>query len=282
MPKFQTEHEGKTIEVDIPDETVVKWGYISKADVQSKYVPKGNSEAQLKSALDSQREKLRQEFAEDDEFVHGILEAQGLPLDENGKVKLPEGGITSEELQERLKESRTTWEAQYQQKHVDPLSKKLSEQEKANLRMRDQIINSHIIQTAKDAGVKSDAFETMPGAPRESAPIIAQNRHRFAWNEEINGPALVQSRDNEGNPQFEINPEADSDSPYADGSYLWAKYKADKNIAPRLFEDKRITTDRLGNTNGRSSGKTWTRADWDRASATERMDFSKAGGQLED
>src|SRR5690606_15728073 len=130
MPQITTTHNGQEITVDVPDETVIEWGFLPKAEIQKSYVPKTNAAAQLQSALESQAQTLREKLAEDPDHVRTILAAQGLPLDESGKVKLPEGGITAEELQQRLQESRSAWEQQYQLKHLRPLETRLTEAEK--------------------------------------------------------------------------------------------------------------------------------------------------------
>lgn len=274
MPKAKITHDGEELEVEIPDEQVAEWGFVPKKQVQDEYVPKANVQATIQARLKEEPAKVRAALKEDTEFIRELAEERGWPVDEEGKLVMPEGGLTADEVQKQVTEKREAWQHQWEEKHLKPKDEKIAAYASENETLRKQMLYGEIIQAAKDAGVIDEKFETLPGAPREAAPVIQQVMHRFKWAPDANQWALISTVGPDGQPQFEINPDENPQRPYADAKVFFEKLREDKTLGPRWFKDTRPGTYGPGNTNGAQIGNKAR----SKMNETEKLSYIKAHG----
>jgi ribosomal protein L29 len=279
MPQFKTTHNGAEIQVEIPDDKLAEAGFLSTAQVSTNYVPKANVESIIQGRLAQEPPKIRKQLAEDAEFRKEILTSLGIPLDADGKPKLPEGGMTAEELQKQLAQQRDLWTAQLRKKEVEPLAETLNGLKAETETLRQEALVSAIIQAAKASGVRQEKFETLPGAPLHSAPVVAQLMGRFAWSPDQKQWAVKSGQAADGSPVFEVssNPERQ----YAGAPELFERLKQDPAVKKSWFEDNRGGAAGIGGPGGGSS-KIVSREQLGKMTPESQAAHFKAGGTVED
>lgn len=281
MPQFKATHDGQEIEVEITDDMVTAAGFIPKAEVASKYVPKANNDKAFAARLEAEKGKIRSALLEDAEVRQSILSDYGIPLDEEGNPKLPEGGMTAEDVKKQLSEQQDKWRQTYEKQHVAPLQEQIEKANQQNAHLRDRMLVSDLIQAAKAAGVRKDKFDVLPGAPPETAPIVSQLRHRLAWAPDAGMWALVASRNQDGTPNFEINSDPNSSVQYAGPEALFQQMKDDRKLA-NWFEDNSPGSSGLGNPATGGGSNTISMAKYESMSFAERNAFMRKGGTVEE
>lgn len=276
MPKAKIEQDGQELEIEVSDEQIAEWGYVSKSQIESDYVPKGNVETIIKGAKAQQSQSLRKSLAEDPDFIREVAESRGWPVNDEGELVLPEGGLTAEEVQKQVAEKREAWQQQWEKKNLEPVAQKAAGLEKQIGGLRRQILVSEIIQAAKAAGVKDEKFDTLPGSPLESAPVVQQVLDRFKWSEEHQQWGYAEGTKPDGTPNFQISSTEDTSRPLAGASEFFAKLRENRELGPRWFNDTRPGTYGPSNTNGQATIGSRKRS---QMSDLERVQFIKAHGQ---
>jgi len=163
-PMIRVEVDGKAVDVPLPA------GYLTKVDVDAKYVPKGAHNDQmgrLRKDLDALKGlKPPEELLNDPEFKEKAVKSWGL------------NGATGEQFQEQLNRAKTD----LFEREVKPRDVKLTKatQEIDTLRVKD--LRGQIIQAA--AALKVDDKFTRPPAKGADPLIFAMLRPLFDFDAE--------------------------------------------------------------------------------------------------
>lgn len=235
----------------------------------------------IKTRLGRERSRVQQEarkfaqdpaYALDDEsqnayfgtllsdVLSGRLAAQGLSLNDDGTVKMPEAGEAKPDpaavqaaVAAQLEAEKKKWLSEIQgDLDSAKADRKLAED------MIGQTIIDQIIESARKAGVKEDKFdyipnENLPYGGRENMPVVANTRHLVDFARDKREVAVIQSRDASGNVDFAFSTGGNGRT-YKGPAGLFADWKADKDLAPKWFDEtKPPGPTNLGGTGGGGS-----------------------------
>lgn len=164
MARIKVQHEGKEIEVDLPE------GYLSPAQVQEQYVPRSYMEQEISRKAKSRYTKLVEEAKTDPAKKAELAKLLGIEPKQPGEDK---GDFT-----QRLKDAQASWERD----NLEPLKTKLTEQGKRVERLTRNKLEGDIIAAAAEAGVKKE-FLT-PIAEGQPAPFVQFVMGNFGYSDE--------------------------------------------------------------------------------------------------
>lgn len=246
MPKITVQHEGNDIEVELPK------GYVGPDEIAANYKPKKDFEGmenRLRKKVESEiQSSYRQTLLEDSEFVGQVLTASGVPLDEDGNVAIPEGGMSAEEMQKQLKAQTEQQKALWEKQQLDPMKKSLEQFTSENQALKKRILLSELAEGARTSGVTDAKFEPFPGQGPETAPVYAA-ASLFDWDKE-NGQWALKGSDG----SFVINPDGTPDRPYVDPASYWGRQKEEKHFK-EWFKDNRVSSTGLPGTGPSKGGR---------------------------
>lgn len=235
------------------DLTTPPAGYVPETEVAELRKTLAITQRKLKQA--SQNRPDPSALADDPEFVRGVFDKHGVPYDDEGRFRMPEGmkdaAKIEEEFRQRLARSQEQWKA----KELSPLSDKLKSYEEKLESTRRRALRQALEQSARRAGVTDAKFKPLPfGTSKDFAPVHAPE-NLFAYDDEMDDWVLRQGEDivydNAGKPVT------------ASGSY-WNFFRetADKETAAEWFGDSRQRGSGYQNNGaGRGASFTITRAE---------------------
>jgi hypothetical protein len=237
MPKVKIGEETHEVELSA---IAFDEGYrvLGPDEIPDGFVTKDSMNQTVTDRLNRQKRALKT----DSEFVREVLESAGVPLDDDGKVKIPKSQDVDEDaIRERIKTTII-------REQVDPLKQQAESlaAEVQTLRMEKR--DGGILEMARRAGVQDYLFDPpTDGAP---APIVNLIAPYLAYHDERKDWYI---KDGDG-----YAPSAKEGKPYADVSDLFDRLK--KNEAwKHIFVDKRPGSSGLNNsksgTNGAPSGR---------------------------
>lgn len=200
------------VEVELPEgflpPDVIKKEYRKNEEVQglvNRLVEKNTTEAV---------EKAKKEWLEDPNTRLHFLNAESIPLDKDGKVVLPEGGVSQEELTKRIQESLAYNKTQWEAEHLQPKDKQIEALTSDVDDMRTRMLYAEIAEGARKADVKDERFKPTPGLDEYSAQVYSV-ASRFQWEPNAKQFALYEN----GNPV--VNPRGNQTRPYIGPSEFW-------------------------------------------------------------
>lgn len=232
--------------VTLPD------GYVSPQELKASYVSKDNVTSTIQKRVDRAKRDARTALAEDDEFVREIMQKHGVPMSEDGTVDIPDGAVSGQELQERIRGQVELARQGWVKKDLDPLVKERDALSQGITSLRQKIMFSEIVEAARQAGVKDEMFRTLPGAPLSSAPVIQQTLHNFGFDPETNTVALRNGQD------YEFSTEKNPERPYAGPREFFDRLRENPDIASFWFNQKEARSTSLGNTDASGGGRKLT------------------------
>lgn len=217
MPgKMKVTIEGKDVEIDVPA------GFMSEADVKQSYMPTVVFEDELKrrtaSIVNKQREEIRQQLLQDDEFKAQASETWGL------KQKEAELQKTAAETVER---QRKEWE----KTQLEPLNQKLTKTQGQAERLLRSKLAADILSAASEAGVAKALLK--PVAPGQLPAIVNLVSSAFKYDEQTDSFYVVKA---DGEFAWASNPT--QDHRFKDVSEFLKEWATDKGNA-MFVEDTR-------------------------------------------
>jgi hypothetical protein len=243
--------DGKEHEVQVPEDQ-----FVPKEDLDDKYVLKSFHESQLNKAGASTRKSVEEELRNSDKFFAELAKSKGVPIDDSGKYKKPEGEkIDIEKIRNETADA-------IREKEVGPLSQKLG-------RLLDSQLVAETIQAGSEAGIKRSLMRSI----RDGAPplIVSLVRDQVAFDEEHNYFALKNGE------KFEYNPNGNETRPYKGIRELFEGMKKDQAYAD-YFED---TRQRGSGFQGKQSGSGMVVKKRSEMTATEKSEYIKEFGSDE-
>lgn len=239
---------GEEHEVDLPE------GYLPPDVIEKDYKKKSEVSAMVErlvsSGLEEAVAKKTTELKKDPAFLQAIFGDHNIPVDKDGKVVLPEGGIKPEDLQQRLQENLSFNMKQWEEQKLAPVAKERDALTGELDEMRNRILMTELYDGGKKANLIDDKFESFPGQSPYSAPVYGA-ASMFAWDPKTKMHALVESRDEKGNPRFKINPSGSQQRPYYGPQEYYTQIAVNEEAFKKggWFKDERPSETNLGNPN---------------------------------
>lgn len=239
--------DGSEVEVDKPE------GVYTQEEVDRDYKPKAEFEGVVNRLSKERAEKAvakaKEEWLADPETRLHFLRADSIPLDDEGKVKFPEGGISQEDFAQRVKESLAFEKQAWERESLKPAQDKVSALTESLESTRRRMLYSDLAEGARLAGVHEDKFKPVPGMGQYSAPIY-RLADLFEWDDKAQYHAL------KGESGSRPNPNGSVERPYIGALEYWSEIAA-KDAAYKdggWFPDKRPGAGAdLGDTTGGNS-----------------------------
>jgi hypothetical protein len=217
--------------VDIPDESFDEESLPEDAEVrdEDELLTQDEVDSIVQKRLNRQERTLKSELKNDDEFWEEMAQSRGVELREDGK---PKGSLTDEEVQElRQKASR-----------VDELEQTVEEYESEIEGTRETKLENQLMQTAQ--GLREDMQDV----------FISYAKQRMTYTEDYGWVATDE-----------------------DGEIAWegGEPKGPEGVAaemeeqkPSFFKESSMSEGPSGSpTDDGSSGRTWTRQEWEEAAS---------------
>lgn len=212
--------DGSEVEVEKPE------GVFTQEEVDRDYRPKAEIEGMVNRMLTKRTEdavsRAKKEWLEDPETRLQFLQAESIPLDAEGKVSLPEGGITQKDLEKRMQENSAFLRQQWEKDHLKQIEEKEGSIEALTNSLRatrEQMLLNEIAEGARVAGVDPRKFDPVPGMGPYSAAVYGV-RQLFQWDDASNMFALQ----GEGGPKF--NPNGTKERPNIGALEFWKEVAA--------------------------------------------------------
>lgn len=229
----------------IEDDVVTGAGFIPRTELNDKYVSKVSMENTIKERLNQQARSLKDEFKDDPAFVRDILVSKNVPLDDDGNVAIPDQRKTAQEMQATIQSTVNQHKKAWEDEVAKPLRSQLEEASATIGNLRKKQLHGEILRVAKQLEIRDSYFDSLPDAPPETIPIIAQTAFRFGLPE--------------GSEQFAVKngdggfvPDAHStnpDQPWLGVAGYFQSLKADPVTRKKYFKDERPTDVDTGDKN---------------------------------
>lgn len=187
MPKVQvTLPDGSVTAVDLSN---IELGdhAVLKSDLSKYYT---QSKDQFEEKIQERLASVADNAVKNPDIISKVLKLKGIKVDDNGDpIRTPADSdldtLVAEQV--RLKEESLIKEK------ITPLEQQLSEltetsgkSEAVAKTLSDQVKILEIERAAQRAGVAEGKFKVLPGAPRDTAPVIAQTKHLFDFDDNHN------------------------------------------------------------------------------------------------
>lgn len=204
--KINTQVDGKSVEIEVPDEDIVAAGFQQTATFEKELTRRGVSIAQ------------KQGFVKPDELtaeqVKELAERKGVKL----PAELPSAGETATQIQEAVTKKRAEWE----QRELAPLNKRVEELSAAEEDLLQKQLHSAIITAAAQAGIDKTLLK--PLTKSSLPPIVSMLESSFAYDTETK-QFYVLSDDGEG---FAFSDHPTQDHPLKDVEEFIEQWVANK------------------------------------------------------
>lgn len=235
MPKIMFEHDGETISADLGSvELPEGFRVLAPGEVPDGFYTKDTLDATVNKSWGKKFRKLKSDLGE----AREILEAHGVPLDEEGNVAIPETeDFDPKEEREKIKRAILKEE-------VDPLRTELEEKSNTVQSLLGARKNAEILQAASAHGVMGWALKA-PTDDEGAAPPIVHMASPYLGYEGDNDMFAVRNGDG-------FAPATKEGKPWAGVSDLFDRLAKDPSYA-HLFKDTQPGATNLGGTDGTSS-----------------------------
>ena len=225
MTTLKVQHDGKEIEVELPEGTLLPSDanqLIKNLEITRRKLKKAGEESISPESL-----------LKDRNFIKEVFEHEGVPFDDEGKFKLPDNLKSTQELEAqfktRLEQERARWEA----KALKPVLDKTELLESSLKEARRKDLLNTLEHGARSVGVKSDKFATMPFGDKRFKPVhAAADQFKFVTDDGVNDWVLFEGDDLQYNSKGQ---------PIVAGESYWKHFQetADDKIKGEWFEDGR-------------------------------------------